>query len=111
MSETGHPDPKVDKKRRYLSFLHEIPLVRELLISSPDDARLPKTEGGRSPEKGDSNMSDLVQEIQISLRSLMRRPPYSGLAILTLGSGIGTTPAMISTKLFGIAPGYHQKGL
>ena len=69
------------------------------------------TEGGRSPKKGDSNMSDLVQEIQISLRSLMRRPPYSGLAILTLGSGIGTTPAMISTKFFDIAPGYHQKGL
>jgi len=56
-------------------------------------------------------MSDLVQEIQISLRSLMRRPPYIGVAILTLGPSIGTTPAMISTKFFDIAPGYHQKGL
>ena len=52
-------------------------------------------------------MSDLVQETQISLRSLMRRPPYSGVAILALGSGICATTAMISTKLFNIAPGYH----
>jgi hypothetical protein len=52
-------------------------------------------------------MRDLVQETQISLRSLMRRPPYSGVAILTQGSGICVTTAKISTKLFDIAPGYH----
>lgn len=111
MSDTGHPDPEVDNNRRYLSFLLEIPLVRDLLISNPDDARLPMTEGGRSPKKGDSNMSNLVQEIQISLRSLTRRPPYFGVAILTLGPSIGATTAMIGAKLFENAPGYHQKGL
>lgn len=52
-------------------------------------------------------MSDLVQDIRIFLRSLMRRPLYTGVAALTLGSGFGETTAMISSKLFHIAPGYH----
>ena len=71
-------------------------MVRDLLISDPNDPQLPKEAGWRPPEKGDTNVSDLVQDIRIGLRSLVRRPLYSGVAVLTLGLGIGATTAMMS---------------
>ena len=52
----------------------------------------------RSPRgpKGPNTVESLVQDLRFALRTLIRRPLFSGVAILTLGLGIGAATAMFS---------------
>lgn len=51
---------------------------------------------GTHPLRGIFAADSLVQDLRFALRTLRRRPLYAGVAILTLGLGIGAATAMFS---------------
>lgn len=52
--------------------------------------------GRRESRRGGGGMDAMVKDVRFALRSLVRRPMFSSIAVLTLGLGIGGTTAMFS---------------
>jgi predicted permease len=52
--------------------------------------------GGHTKRKRSAVMESLIQDFRYAFRTLARRPTYAGVALLTLGLGIGSATAMFS---------------
>jgi len=60
------------------------------------DANGPRGSSGKGPRGGEPVIHSVLQDTQFALRTLKRRPVFAGVAILTLGLGIGVATIMFS---------------
>jgi putative ABC transport system permease protein len=73
-------------------------VIKDALVSVTQVRREARLESvrGRRDERRSGSLETLIQDLRFALRTLRRRPFYTGVAIVTLGLGIGAAAAMFS---------------
>ena len=66
-------------------------------LVSRDRSRAPVSNSNRStPQRGDSSVSNLMNDLRLSVRSLLRQPGFSVIVVLTIAVGIAANTVVFS---------------